>query len=95
MKSGWAKRVSLDRQLTQEKENYDPKNRVDQARQPGKAVGPIEEKENTDSKPPDATVTARKERFANGSARMRMFTVVTRCGFPSRLRCADFRDTPF
>ena len=40
-------------------------------------------------------VTARKERFANGSARMWMFTVVTRCGFLSRLRCADFHDTPF
>ena len=37
------------------KENYDPKSRVDQARQPGKTVGPREEKENTDSKPPDAT----------------------------------------
>ena len=40
------------------------------------------------------SVTARKERFANGSACMRMFTVVTHRGFPSRLRCADFRDTP-
>ena len=40
-------------------------------------------------------VTARKERFANVSACMGMITVVTRCGFPSRLRCADFRDTPF
>ena len=42
--SGWAKLVSLDRQLAYEKENCDPKTRVDQARQPGKAVGPREEK---------------------------------------------------
>ena len=35
--------------------SYTVNARVDQARQPGKAVCPREEKENTDSKPPDAT----------------------------------------